>query len=181
MRTLDSWRLALKSLRPGFAAVYICLLALAVCGVYFSAAAMYSVLTEKAEPCELAVTSGTYRAISDETARELAAIPDVLAATNRIELPVTLIAGKYEAALTLVGVDAGYLDVQYDMGGVFPENSVMPWIVLNKESRKVFRDPDDTTRREASYIPPVDWLGGGLYAVRRRGYAHCRSVRDIRG
>lgn len=165
MRTADLWRLALKSLRPGFVLTYVCLLALAVCGVYFSCAAMHTVLTEKAEPCELTVTSGTHRAISDETARELAALPGVLAATNRIELPVTLTAGKYEAALTLVGVDARYLDVQYDMGGVFPENSVMPWLVLSKESRKAFHDPSDTTRRDASYIPPVDWLEAD-YALR---------------
>jgi hypothetical protein len=158
MRILDLLRLSIKTVRAKFAVLYVSLVILGVCGIYFACAVMHTVLIEKTEPCELEITSTEYKALSDETIWELMEIPDVLAATNRIELPVKLMVGEYEADLTLVGVDATYLNVQYNMGGVFPENSMMPWIVLNEETLKTFRDPTDTTRRASSYVPPVNWL-----------------------
>lgn len=158
MRILDLLRLSIKTLRTKFVVAYVCLVVLGVCSIYFACAIMHTVLTEKAEPCELKITSTDYKGLSNETIWELMEIPDVLAATNRIEVPVKLTVGKYEADLTLVGVDESYLNVQYNMGGVFPENSMMPWIILHKETLKMFRDPSDTTRRASNYVPPVNWV-----------------------
>lgn len=158
MKTLDLLRLSIKTLRTKFVVAYVCLVVLGVCSIYFACAVMHTVLTEKAEPCELKITSTDYKSLSNETMWEILGISDVLAATNRIEVPVKLTVGKYEADLTLVGVDESYLNVQYNMGGIFPENSIMPWIILQKETLKMFRDPSDTTRRASNYVPPVNWV-----------------------
>lgn len=158
MSRFDLLRLSIKTLRTKFVVIYVLLVMLGVCSIYFAGAILHTVITEKAEPCELRVTPSDYKELSDGTIWEFLEVSGVLAATNRLDVPVKLTVGKYEAELTLVGVDSTYLDVYYNMGGVFPENSMMPWIIINKDSLKTFRDPTDTTKRASSYVPPVDWL-----------------------
>lgn len=158
MKKLDLLRLSIKTLRARFAAMYICLTLLGACCFYFACATMYTIWTEKSEPCEIEVASTAYKELSAETGRELMEIPDVLAVTNIIELPVKLTVGKYEAEVTLIGIDPSYLNVQYTGGNSFPEKTLMPWIVLSEKSLTLFRDPSDATKRAADYIPPVDWL-----------------------
>lgn len=162
MRRFDLLRLSIKTLRTRFVVIYVLLVMLGVCSIYFAGAILHTVIAEKAAPCELRVTPSDYKELSDGTIWEFMEVAGVLAATNRLDVPVKVTVGKYEAELTLVGVDSTYLDVYYNMGGVFPENSMMPWIILNKDSLKTFRDPTDTTKRASSYVPPVDWLNEGF-------------------
>jgi len=158
MRRFDLFRFAIKTLRTKYVMAFVSLVMIGVCCIYFAGAILLTVYTEKSEPCELTITTSDEYGFGEQAVQNILEIPDVLATTGVLEIPVTLTVGKYEASLKLVGVDAEYLQIEYSMGSVFPENSVMPWILLSKESQKTFRDPTDTTKRDSSYIPPVDWL-----------------------
>lgn len=158
MRKRDFLSLSFKTIRARFAAVYVLLAALGTCCIYFSGAICYEVREEQAAPCELVVTASSGQRLAEKAVQELGAISDVLAATGVIEIPVKLTTGDYEAALTLVGISGDYLEVDYDQGGVFPEGSVMPWIVLSEESMKAFQDITDDSQRGRTEAVSLEWL-----------------------
>ena len=129
----------------------------AVCLCYAGAIGV-SVGAGKQKPCELRVTVPAGGTITDRALADIAGIPDVTAVTAVLPVQVTLETGRYTADITLLGIDGRYLQEKYDAGGIFPDTSVMPYIVLSKAGQKYFIDPKDPpSPADADYVPDIDW------------------------
>ncbi len=160
MRITDYLTLVGHGLHRGFVAAEVLFTAAAVTAVCFSGAILVTIHSEEAEPCELSVTAPSYLAITEQSIQDFQAIADVVDATGIVEVPVIAACGKYTATLTLVGIDEEYLnDLVYTAGKLFPAGGAMPWITLSRTAAQSFTDPTDKTKRPASYMPDIDWLG----------------------
>ena len=127
----------------------------------FAGTVLTTVQEEKAFSYELEVISSAVK-ISDNTIAELSAIPNVTAATPVLQIPVSIQAGKYTAQLTLTGIDAAYLNETFAQGGVFPNSSVMPYIVLNKPACRMFTDGTTIETENDPDEPAIDWLSAAI-------------------
>ena len=143
MRIFDRIRLALKNLRGKWAVLPAAGVAIAAFCLCFAGAILTTVQQEKAQPYELIVSAGD-ASLSDNDMAEISQIEDVTAATAVLQVPATVSVGEYVAALTLTGADADYLEDSYSQGGVFPDDSVMPYIVLNEAALKRFSESGTT-------------------------------------
>ena len=160
MRLRDYLTLAGHGTHRGYEAASVLFMAASVTALCFSGAILAAIHSEKAAPCELHVTAPSYLSITEQSVQDFRAIDNVLDATGIVEVPVTASSGKYSAGLTLVGVDGEYLgDLVYTMGELFPAGGAMPWITLSEAAAQSFTDPTDKTKRSASYMPDIDWLG----------------------
>ncbi len=163
MRLRDYLTLAGHGTHRGYEAASVLFMAASVTALCFSGAIFAAIHSEKAAPCELNVTAPSYLSITEQSVQDFRAIDNVLDATGIVEVPVTVSSGKYSAGLTLVGVDGEYLgDLAYTTGEPFPAGGAMPWITLSEAAAQSFTDPTDKTKRSASYMPDIDWLGTDL-------------------
>ena len=158
MKNTDIFIYALRSMRPGFAAVYILALLLATACFCFAGAIWADVWTEKQEPCVLSVTAPGYVELNEQTIQDMLEIPEVVEASGRLELSVKVTSGSYTADLNLTGIDGAYLDAVYTQGGLFPEQSAMPWLVLSEAAARSFTDPDKAAQKKKDELPSIDWL-----------------------
>ena len=160
MRLTDYMALACHGLRRGVGTASVLFTAAAVTALCFSGTLLAAIHSEKTEPCELSIVAPSYLAITEQSVQDFQAITDVVDATGIVEVPVTAKSGEYAAGLTLVGIDGDYLDdLVYTTGETFPAGGAMPWIALSKAAAQSFIDPSDKTKRSASYMPDIDWLG----------------------
>ena len=157
MRFWDIFMLAFRGLHKGWAAIAVLGIAMSVVCFSFAGADLFSVHSEKAKPCELAVQASDTAKLSDQSVLDILKIPNVTAATGTMEVPVTLSSGKYSAELTLYGIDRNYLQNGFTFGGPFPENSVMPYIVLNSAAVKEFIDKNNPPADQDDYAPAINW------------------------
>jgi hypothetical protein len=149
---------AARRIRWGFGTVYITVLALATACLCFSGAIWRSVEDEKQKPCELVVTAPSYLELNEQTVQDILNISDVLDASGCIDVAVTVTSGNYTASFTLIGIDGAYLTATYTQGSPFPEESVMPWMVLTEAAAKSFSDPNKSTQKKSDEMPDLDWL-----------------------
>lgn len=161
MRLIDIGRVALKYLRGKWMlAPLACLVAGTVCLCHAGAIGV-SLGSEKRKPCELTVTAPYNKSL--QTTADIMRIPDVMAVTPVLPVQVTLKSGQYTASITLQGIDGRYLQEEYATGGVFPGDSAMPYIVLNKAGEKSFIDPNGPpSPADADYSPNIDWLNAPI-------------------
>ena len=160
MRCRDHLALARHSRRRGFDSAFVLVTAAAVAALCFSGAILTHVRGEKSAPCELAVTAPGWLTVTEQSVQDFRAIAHVVDAAGVVEAPATVRCGKYTAGLTLVGIDGDYLDgLVYITGDRFPDGGAMPWIVLSRAAAQSFVDPEGRTKRSASYMPDIDWLG----------------------
>jgi ABC-type antimicrobial peptide transport system, permease component len=78
-----------------------------------------------------------------------------------LEVPATVVAGEYTAELTLTGLDADYPEAGFSRGGAFPDDTAMPYIVLNEAACKQFRaekNPNSWQGEPEDDLPGIDWL-----------------------
>ena len=173
MRISDRLSLAAKGLRGRWAVLPAVGMAIAAFCLCFAGAVATSVEYEKSQPYELNVTavSGSLKDSDIATIRKL---QDVTDATAQLDIPATVTVGEYVASFTLTGIDAAYLRDKFAQGSVFPDNGVMPYIVLNKAALKQFSknaktdEPaddeidgemsDETETPDETEAPGVDWL-----------------------
>ncbi len=155
MKIFDLTRLAVRNLKGRWAVLPVIGFAIAAFCLCFAGAILTSVQEEKAQPYELVLSAQGNTSITDSTIADILKIPDVKAATPILEVPVTAQTGKYAAQLTFTGMDAGYLDGVYTQGGVFPTDSVMPYILLNEAACKQFTEKGTDVGEET---PDIAWL-----------------------
>lgn len=162
MRIPDLLFLAMKSQKSKWIALPIAAMAISVFCLCFAGTVLTTVQEEKSFPYELDVLSGTVK-VSDNAIAGLSAIPNVVAATPVLQAPVSVQAGKYTAQLTLTGIDATYLNDAFAQGGIFPNSSVMPYIVLNKAAcRRLTGEISSETGADAEEEPAIDWLNAAV-------------------
>lgn len=160
MRIFDLTKLALKNLKGRWAVLPVIGFTIAAFCLCFAGAILTTVQEEKAQPYELVLSAQGSVAFTESVVADIRKIPDVKAATSILQVPVTVQTGKYAAQLTLTGVDAGYLDSVYAQGSVFPDNSVMPYILLNEAACKQFAE-EGKTAGEDTDTPDIAWLNAG--------------------
>lgn len=155
MRMLDLVRIALKDLRGKWMVLPALCIAVSMFCFCFAGTVLATVEHEKSMPCELIIMSEGSN-ITDNTIVEISEIPDVLAVTPILKVPMNIQVDAYSTKLTLIGIDNGYLDEEFSQWGIFPEDSVMPYIVLNHGACKLFEklDKNDGEINE----PKIDWL-----------------------
>lgn len=159
MRMCDAFRIAIKNIKGRWAILSAIVTAISVFCLCFAGAILTTVMQEKALPYELIVSSESNTGITDEDIRKISEIPDVRAVSAILQIPVSIKTGRYSAQLTLTGMDAAYLTDALAEGGVFPDNSVMPYIVLNDAACKQFTDGETATGDEA---PKINWLNAAF-------------------
>ncbi len=161
MRIPDLLFLAMKSLKSKWIILSIAATAISAFCLCFAGTVLATVQEEKSFPYELNVLSGPVK-VSDNAITELSDIPNVTAATPVLPVPVSIQAGKYTAQLTLTGLDATYFNDTFAQGGIFPNSSVMPYIVLNKAAcRQLTGETSSGTGADAEE-PAIDWLNAAV-------------------
>ena len=162
MKAIDIVRMALRNLRGKWMlAPLACLILCTVCLCY-AGAVIASVSTEKHRPCELTVTA-PYGRITEQSVADIGRIPDVVAATAVLPVQAVLTSGQYAASITLQGIDGHYPQEEYATGGTFPDDTFMPYIVLNQAGEKSFIDPEDPpSPADTDYRPDIDWFHAGI-------------------
>ena len=139
MRIPDLLWMAIKNLIARWVVPIVGMTAISAFCLCFAGTVLTTVQQEKSLPYELNVIPGTIN-LSDSAIVEISDIPDVTAATLVLQIPANVQIGEYDAQLTLSGIDAAYLNEAFSQGGVFTDNSVMPYIVLNKAACKLFTE-----------------------------------------
>ena len=169
MKISDLFRIAAKNLKGRWMALIVLGFAISTICLCFYGAVLTAVDQEKSLPYELNVSSGS-TSLSDNAIAEISEIPDVTSATPVLQVPASIKAGEYSAQLTLEGIYAGYLSGEFAQGGIFPDSSVMPYIVLNEAACKQLSDEENgkayVTGTETSKI---DWLKASVSVQANEG------------
>lgn len=109
-----------------------------------------NISAEMQNPCELTAYAAD---ISDGDITELSAMDGVVSATAVIEYMGTLSVGDYRQDITVYGISPSYISGFITDGGAFPEQSLMPYIVLNKKAMTGFTD----ARNKPVYSDSINW------------------------
>ena len=124
--------------------------------------AIYStVKEEKEQPYELVLTSYANAPITDSNIIEMSDLQGVVAVSPVYFIPVLMETGVYSAKLTLTGIDSNYIAEPFIEGTIYPESSIMPYVVLNEASLLVFSDTDSNSSGNKK-APDIDWLNAGF-------------------
>lgn len=163
MKLFDLIRIAAKELK-GFWTVLIAFgMAAAAFCMCFAGAILISVSQEENMPYELNVSGNV--GLKDADITKISAIPQVRAATLVLQVPVTIKTGDYSAELTLTGIDSAYINQKFSQGGVFPNSSVMPYIILNNAACMEFSKPGSIPSADGTGnedVPDINWLTTGF-------------------
>lgn len=151
MRVSDLIHISIKNIKGKWAVLVALGMAISAFCLCYAGTAFMTVQQEKSMPFELIASTENTTGITDTMLAEISKIVDVEDATPVITIPVQMNMGEYVAELTLTGVNPSYLE-----NSNLPENSVMPYIVLNEAACKLFsKDKEKTVTTEA---PKIDWL-----------------------
>lgn len=156
MRILDIAKIAFQNLRGKWMVLPVLCTAVSMFCFCFAGTVLTTVEHEKSMPCELNIVSVSSN-ITDSTIAQICKIPDVSAVTSILKVPRDIQVDAYSAQLTLIGIDNTYLEEEFSSGGVFPKDSVMPYIVLSHEAYNMLnkQGEDDDGQLEQ---PSIDWL-----------------------
>jgi hypothetical protein len=156
MKILNLIRLAARDLKNKWAILPIVCTVVAVFCLVVAGTTLLGIKKEKSVPYELNISPGSM-IIQENKIAKIQAITGVTDITRFIPIQVDLQVGKTSTQLTLEGVDASYLANDFIRGSVFPETSVMPYVVLNKAACQQFESAADQSGFDSS--APVDWFG----------------------
>ncbi|MDI6618909.1 MAG: hypothetical protein QME45_09595 [Clostridiales bacterium] len=152
MKKFDMFHMAVKNLKWKWAALpAICIAVSSFC-LSFAGMAYTAVNKEKSQPYDLTINAQGNTAITDRTITNILGIPDVKAATPVLQVPSAITAGKYSAQLTLAGIQADYFEGHFITGNIFPDNSVMPYIIINQSACRQFSQTENSEDMAKSNI-----------------------------
>ncbi len=152
MRLSDTWKISIRGIRGKWAALVALGMAVSAFCLCCAGAVFVSVRREKSAPFALIVSSESGTEITGATLADILEVTDVEDATPVLQIPVQITMGEYRAELTLTGIRPSYLE---DQSGL-PEESIMPYIVLNEAACKMFSTK--TTSRKSDSAPEIDWF-----------------------
>jgi len=160
MNRFDLVRLACRSLTGRQAVLPVAGIAAAAFCLCFAGTIFTTVQQEKALPYELIFSSEGNTGLTDNIMAEISQMQSVLAATPVLPVPAAVKTGEYSAKLMLTGIDAVYMESDFSSGRRFPDNSVMPYIVLNEAACKQFANSKAYAQEAAT--PEINWLSAGF-------------------
>jgi ABC-type lipoprotein release transport system permease subunit len=138
MKIYDVVLLGAKNLKSRWALLPVIGIAISVFCLCYAGAVLTAVQEEKAKPYELQISSESAKDITDSTLAKISKIPNVDTATPSLQVSAIVKTGIYSAQLTLTGINPSYLNDTFTQGGVFPADSIMPYIILNESACKQF-------------------------------------------
>ncbi len=153
MKIFDLLRVAVKSLKGRWAVLPALGMAIAMFCFCFAGAVIVTVGEQKAQPYELEVQPGA-AGLTDNDVLELSQKEGVTAVTPILTVPAQITAGEYSAQIMLSGINGDYLEDEFLSGGIFPDSSMMPYIVLNEKALKLFKQNDKAIDESLE----IDWL-----------------------
>ncbi len=118
------------------------------------------VQAQLSKPYELSVEAGSTK-ITDELVAKIRQSEGVIAASPVKDLQVVLETGENSAGMILEGIDEGYLEEDISEGSVFPDKTVMPYIVLNKAGWELLREKDEN----GEAVQGTDWKNSGISVI----------------
>jgi len=140
MKKFDLIRMASKNLKDKWVILPVAGIAISAFCLCFAGAVLTTVLEEKALPYELVLSADDTNNLSDKMLSDISQLPDVEAVSPLLLVPARVKTGEYSAQLMLTGIAPAYLEKGFTEGRVFPDNGVMPYIVLNESACKQFSD-----------------------------------------
>jgi len=140
MKIFDLIRIASKNLKGQWVILPVAGIAVSAFCLCFAGTVLTTVGQEKALPYELVLSAEGADNLSDKTLADISKLPGVEAVTPLLQVPARVKTGGYSAQLMLTGIDPAYFQEGFTAGGVFPDNGVMPYIVLNDSACKQFSD-----------------------------------------
>lgn len=179
MKIYDLIRMASKNLHSKWVILPIAGIAISAFCLSFAGTVLITVGQEKALPFELVLSAEGSNNLSDKTLADIAKLPDVEIVTPLLQVPARVKTGVYSAQLMLTGIDPAYLQEGFTAGDVFPDNGVMPYIVLNNSACKQFSDENIETEPGSDTgagtnttsgngddadadAPKINWLNAGF-------------------
>jgi ribosomal protein S11 len=177
MKIFDLIKLSLKNLKGRWALFPIIGIAISAFCLCFAGVILITVQEEKSIPYEIIISSEGNSGLSDNMVAEIAKLDSVVSISPVYQIPVIIKTDEYLAQLTLTGINAGYLKEGYSQGNSFPENSIMPYIVLNEAAQKKFSKKslssekslsndnsgtENTESESASKLPEIGWLNANF-------------------
>ncbi len=157
MKISDILRIAAKNINGKWALFPALGAAIAMFCFCFVGGAAADVGAQKAQPYELNVSPGTEE-LTDSVILDISQNEDVKAVTPVILVPAQIDVGEYSAQLVLAGIDGAYLEGEFEEGGIFPDTSTMPYIVINEEAAVQFMDDGKAVDEEQG----IDWLNESI-------------------
>lgn len=125
-RTLPGWQTILSA--AGIAAAVVCL---TIGGRGYA-----EIRKEKAQPCEV---KGTMAA-NGEALEKIRGMEEIISVSRAWEAEGEIRYGDYRSPVRLIGVDADYLDGEWLEGEAYPDETAMPYVVLNEAAAEGFQD-----------------------------------------
>ena len=144
--------ISIKSVKGVWAVLIALCMATSTFCLCYAGAVFMSAQQEKAIPFELVISTQKTTGITETMLSEIREIADVEDVTPVLQIPVQINMGGYSAELVLTGVMPSYLDNENRL----PEESVMPYILLNEAACKSFLNGKETTVSPEK--PNIDWL-----------------------
>lgn len=147
----ERMRLAWKTL-PGWGKIFS-LLGVALSTICLTAGGRIygEIQMEKSQPCEI---KGSM-AVDGETIGKIRQMEAVLAISGAEDALGTILYEDYQCSVHVIGVDAGYLRGEWLLGEVYPDETAMPYVVLNEAAVKGFQDKNKAGIPEEKQR---DWL-----------------------
>ncbi|GHT84019.1 hypothetical protein FACS18947_0840 [Bacteroidia bacterium] len=158
MRFSDLLRISIKNMKGKWTVLVAFSMAISAFCLCYAGTVFMTVRQEKSVPFELVVSSETTTGVTGIMLAAISKIADVEDVTPVLQIPAGMVVGEYSTKLTLTGINPSYLGSQSVLPEILPENSVMPYIVLNESACKLFSKDDETTDVPATEVSEIDWL-----------------------
>lgn len=153
MNWIDNFKLAWRGLKLIAFPAILFLTAAACLGT--TAFKKYNAMhREQQKSCNLIVSSSK---MDSSDASKIRSITGVKNTTLIYEINTSISLSGYQAELTLKGIESSFLSEDFSIGGIFPDQTVMPYIIINEAAQKTFFDTDTNTITDEA-IQNLDWM-----------------------
>ena len=139
MKLINEIKLSMKGF-SFFCVPTIFFLLISVCTGSMAVQEYWEMKQQKMEPCTIMVF---HENLSSEDLVRIAEIDGIKRASLIYEVPVTVQVDGRSKELTLLGISADYLQDAYVAGGIFPEDTEMPYLVMNEAAYRIFSDEEE--------------------------------------
>lgn len=158
MRLIDLLRMAVKNLKGKWVVLPIIGIAISMFCLCFAGATLKSVQDEKSLPHVLNIGAGISD-ITDTAIADISKIPEVTTVTPILEIPASVKIDERTMEMRLTGINSDFFTEAFIQGSAYPENSIMPYIVMNEAAcTRFLAQQDDGGFESKTDIAEIDWI-----------------------
>jgi hypothetical protein len=164
MKAYDILHLSCRGLKHHYTPVYIIFIASGVICLCFSLTVFFGIWYEENSPGEISLSAAPGKVLTDQDMSVLVNLDHVGNCTPVLSLPANITLGKYKANVTVLGVRRDYISSAFEKGGLFPESSSMPILILNEAACKLFLYQEEKAAVTETSVnaPEIDWLSANF-------------------